>query len=168
MHAEETCLWKYFAESPDCFSLRCRKFVTLEKALVVSCPPRLSRPTWSANNVPLQDLCAAAGMPAPEICNQLHVSQQDLEAFLQAPICVQLHALFMLLMRQQGWSTLMCRVSWMPGPRVGRHKCEQHSMFLPTEAFRAVQAARVAKNLAALQANGYRKAARISMDRASG
>ena len=138
---EETYLWKYFAESPDCFSLRCRKFVTLEKALVVSCPPRLSRPTWSANNVPLQDLCAAAGMPAPEICNQLHVSQQDLEAFLRAPICMQLHALFMLLMRQQGWSTLMCRVSWMPGPRVGRHECEQHSMFfssvgLPTEAFR--------------------------------
>ena len=63
------------------------------------------------------DIAAAAGKPIVDICGQLGVSEAILDKFLEAPVCMQVHQLFVLLMQKNAWSILMFRVSWMPGPR---------------------------------------------------
>ena len=115
---EEEYLWKYVAEAPDAFSLRCAASVMFTQCpLVTSCPERLFRPCWTAEPVRKHDIAAAAGKPIVDMCGQLGVSEAILDKFLEAPVCMQVHQLFVLLMQKNAWSILMFRVSWMPGPR---------------------------------------------------
>ncbi|CAE7204740.1 unnamed protein product [Symbiodinium sp. CCMP2592] len=144
---QEEYLWQYYSKAPDSFSLKCSHTVVLALPLVVSCPERLHRPSWSATPVSLQDVVVAAGKPKAEICRQLQVSEDVLDAFVAAPFCMQLHGIFMLLMQKQAWSSIMCRVAWMPhGKNISKSEQERHNVFFQSAGIPSAEFVRASRS----------------------
>ena len=132
-------MWQCFGKSYDCFTLQCAAVCVLQSPLVVSCPARLSRPTWAAGPVDLQDIETAATKSAEEIATLLQVDVESLQAFAADPFCMQLNGVFTHLIGKNAWSSIMCRVASLPTPRQPR-EFEAHSAFFgrlrfPTPAF---------------------------------
>ncbi|CAE7285429.1 HERC1, partial [Symbiodinium sp. KB8] len=119
---EETYLHEYLQQASDAFSLRCTRLCVFQGHLTVKCPQRLSRPMWCPGPINLQDFCNAAGQRAEDVCAQLRVTQAELRAFLAAPVCMQIHALFLTLMEKCAWNSIMNRVAWLPPARDPAHR----------------------------------------------
>eukprot|EP00439_Symbiodinium_sp_Y106_P028549 s5651_g3.t1 len=118
---EEAYLHEYLQQASDAFSLRCTSLCMFQGCLTVSCPQRLSRPMWCPGPIDLQHFCNAAGQRAEDICAHLRVTEAELTEFLAAPVCMQIHALFLTLMQKGAWNSVMNRVAWLPRARDPQH-----------------------------------------------
>ena len=132
---EEDYLWQYFSRAPDCFSLRCAGICVFEKPLLVTCPERLSRPTWGPGEIHIQDMLQAAGKSLSQVAACCRVSEEELGNFTKVPFCMQMHGVFTSLMERQAWSTVMFRVAWLPSSRsmqgVDAHQCFFRAVGMP-------------------------------------
>ena len=111
---EEAYLHEYLQQASDAFSLRCTSLCMFQGCLTVSCPQRLSRPMWCPGPIDLQHFCNAAGQRAEDICAHLRVTEAELTEFLAAPVCMQIHALFLTLMQKGAWNSVDSGISSFP------------------------------------------------------
>ena len=136
---EEEYMWQCLSKAPDCFSMRCAATCIFQLPLVVTCPVRLFRPTWSPDALEIHDLETAAGKSVADIAACLSVSEASLHSFTADPFCMQIHGLFAHLMQHKCWSSIMCRLASLPTSRQAREFQAHNSFFsrlgLPTQAF---------------------------------
>ena len=114
---EEDYLWQYFSRAPDCFTLNCKAVCAFQKPLKVSCPERLSRPSWGPFPFEIQDILEASGKSCAELAATCMATEDELQGFAAAPFCMQIHGVFAALMERRAWSSLMFRVAWLPSSK---------------------------------------------------
>ena len=116
---EEEMLWENLGRPHAVTSLNIDRCVVTQRPVTFQRPSQLKIPVWSptvpASNVVLR------GFAPPDtnqlldeqgLCQALHVSDDELKGFLQAPVCLAIPGIFLQLIKKGVWATLMFCLKW--------------------------------------------------------
>ncbi|CAE7825398.1 SHE10 [Symbiodinium sp. CCMP2456] len=116
---EENLLWEHLGRPHAARSLNIRRSVVLQRPMLVQRPSQLKVPIWSpsvpASSVEVRGVVppgTGACLNAAGVCNALNISVQQLNQFLQAPICLAIPPILLKLIKKGAWNTVMLLAKW--------------------------------------------------------
>ena len=111
---EENLLWEHLGRPCAARSLNIRHSIVLQRPVLVQRPSQLKVPIWSpsvpASSVQVRGFVppgAGACLDAAGVCNALNVSAEQLNQFLQAPVCLAIPPILLKLIKKGAWNTVM-------------------------------------------------------------